>query len=165
MAVRYAWSPGARYSGDAQKVGTEIERIRKAGAGMLEPEAVLEHARSHNSVLHGYFEWDDTKAAHQYRVGQAGDLIRAVQVDVTRSNVEPPKTIRAFVSVKQGGERSYTSTLHALSDEQLRAQVLATAWAELLALRRKYEHLEELGRIFAAMDDARGVSGSDVSPS
>lgn len=155
MPVRYAWSPGARYSGDAQKVGTEIERIRKAGAGSLEPEAVVEHARSHNSVLHTYFEWDDEKAAHSYRVSQAGDLIRAVQVDITRSNIEKPKTIRAFVSVKQGGERSYTSTLHAMNDQQLRAQVLATAWAELLALRRKYEHLEELGRIFAAMDEAR----------
>lgn len=155
MPVRYAWSPGARYSGDVQKVGNEIERIRKAGAGSLEAEAIVEHARSHNSVLHGYFEWDDTKPAHSYRVSQAGDLIRAVQVDITRSNVERRKTIRAFVSVQQGGERSYTSTLHAMSDEQLRAQVLATAWAELLALRRRYDHLEELGLIFAAMDEAR----------
>jgi len=154
LSVRYAWTPGARFSGDAQRVGTELERVRKS-AGKLEPEAVVEHARSHNSVLHGYFEWDDVKAAHSYRVGQAGDLIRAVQVDISRSNVEPAKTIRAFVSVKQAGERSYTSTLHAMSDEQLRAQVLATAWAELLALRKKYEGLEELARIFAAIDEAR----------
>ena len=155
MPVRYAWSPGARYSGDVQKVGGEIERIRKASAGRLEPEAVVEHARSSNSVLHTYFEWDDEKAAGQYRISQAGDLIRAVQVDITRSNAEPAKTIRAFVSVKQDGERSYTSTLHAMSDEALRAQVLATAWAELLSLRRKYEGLEELAKIFSAIDEAR----------
>ena len=157
MQVRYAWKPGARFSGDVQKVGREIERIRGADGGKLEPEAVLTHARSANSILHGYFEWDDAVAAEQHRLSQAGDLIRAVQVDVTRSNIAAPKLIRAFVSVERNGERNYTSTLHAMTDADLRAQVLATAWKELLALRQKYEGLEELAKIFAAIDEARAA--------
>ena len=69
--------------------------------------------------------------------------------------MEPAKPIRAFVSVDRQGERSYTSTVHAMTDADLRAQVLATAWRELLALREKYAGLEELARIFAAVDEAR----------
>jgi len=155
MTVRYGWRPGARISLDAQAAGKEMERVRKANGGSLSPDVVLDSARSHNSALHAHFEWDDAVAAEQHRLSQAGELIRAITVDISRSNVEPPKTIRAFISVEREGERSYTSTVHAMTDADLRAQVLATAWRELLALREKYAGLEQLARIFAAIDEAR----------
>lgn len=157
MSVRYAWSPGARYSGDVQRVGSELERIRRAAAGKLEPEAVVEHARSANSILHPLFEWDDKAAADAYRVSQAGDLIRAVHVDVTHSNIAEPKLIRAFVSVERDGERSYTSTLHAMSDAELRRQVVRQAFLDFEALRKKHAELSELAGIFEAIDQARTV--------
>ncbi len=155
MAVRYGWRPGSRIKLDAEAAGKEMERVRKSNGGALTPEVVLESARTHNSALHGHFEWDDAAAAEEYRLSQAGELIRAITVDISHSNVEPPRTVRAFVSVEREGTRSYTSTLHAMTDAELRAQVLATAWRELLALREKYAGLEELARIFAAIDEAR----------
>lgn len=151
MSVRYAWRPGSRISIDPEKAGRELARIEKA-AGELTPAVVLERAKSANSSLHNHFEWDDTVAAEQHRLGQAGELIRSITVDISRSNIEPAKPTRAFVSVERKGERSYVATATAMSDGDLRKQVLARAWAELEAFRRKYADLKELSGVFAAID-------------
>lgn len=157
MSVRYAWRPGSRVNLDADKAGRELENIRNTHGGELKAPDVLERARSANSSLHDHFEWDDGKAAEQHRLTQAGELIRSITVDITRSNIEPPKTVRAFVSVEREGGRSYTSTLHAMGDAELRRQVLEGAWRELLAIRQKYQGLEELARVFQAIDEARSA--------
>lgn len=155
MSVRYAWRPGSRVSIDAEKAGRELENIRTTNGGELTPPAVVERARSANSSLHAHFEWDDAAAAEQHRLAQAGELIRSITVDLSHSNIEPAKTVRAFVSVQRDSGRSYTSTLHAMGDKELRRQVLEGAWRELLAVRQKYAGLEELARVFAAIDEAR----------
>lgn len=152
MAVRYAWKPGSRVRLDAAKAGREMEDVRRQNGGALTPENLLERARSANSAVHGHFEWDDEKAAHQHRVSQAGDLIRAITIDISTSNIEPAKTIRAFVSVERHGERSYTSTVHAMTDADLRRQVVQRAWADLEAWRERHKELTEFARIFTAMD-------------
>lgn len=157
MAVRYAWKPGSRVRLDPERAGKEMEDVRRQNGGALTPDALLERARSSNSAVHDHFEWDDGKAAHLHRISQAGDLIRAITIDVTHSNVEPPKTIRAFVSVEREGQRSYTSTVHALSDADLRRQVVAKAWADLEAWRERHRDLTEFARIFSAMDDTRAA--------
>lgn len=155
MSVKYSWRPGSRVSLDADLAGRELERIRKAHAGELTSESVLERARSANCALHSHFEWDDSVAAEQHRLSQAGELIRSIVIDVTHSNVEPVKTIRAFVSVERGGRRSYTSTVVALSDHELRKQVIEKAWADLEAWRKRHAELVEFARIFTAIDDTR----------
>ena len=154
MAARYSWRPGSRVTISAQAAGKEMAAIEKT-EGRLEPELVLERARSGNSALHGHFEWDDSVAAEQHRLGQAGELIRAIVVDISRSNVEPPKPTRAFVSVEKPTGRSYVSTTTAMSDATMRRQVLERAWGELLAVRRKYADLRELAAVFAAIDRDR----------
>lgn len=153
MSVRYAWRPGSRISIDAEKAGRELASIERK-EGELTPAVVLERAKSANSSLHNHFEWDDGVAAEQYRLGQAGELIRSIVVDVSRSNVEPPKPTRAFVSVEREGQRSYVGVQRAMSDDDLRRQVLQRAWAELSAFRARYADLKELAGVFAAMDKA-----------
>ena len=154
MSVRYAWRPGSRISLDPDKAGRELEQIeRKEGA--LTPETVLERARSNNSSLHDHFEWDDSVAAEQHRLSQAGELIRSITVDVSRSNLESAKPIRAFVNVVEREERHYVSTARAMGDDELRRQVLAKAWADLEAWRKRYAELTEFAKIFAAIDQAQ----------
>lgn len=154
--VNYAWRPGSRISIDAGKAGRELERIRLGNSGALTQEAVLAQARSANSALHPHFEWDDTVAAEKHRLGQAGELIRSITIDVSRSNLET-KPIRAFVNVHVGERQHYTSTLHAMSDRELRAQVLAKAWADLEAWRDRHAELTEFAKIFSAIDEARSA--------
>lgn len=155
MSVRYAWRPGSRINLDAEKAGKELESIRKDEGGDLTPASVVARARSANSSLHDHFEWNDERAAEQHRLSQAGEIIRSITIDISRSNVEPAKPIRAYVSVQQEEGRSYTSTVHAMGSADLRRQVVQSAWKELLAVRRKYEGLEELARVFTAIDEAQ----------
>lgn len=153
--VIYGWRSGAHISLDAQKAGEELDRLRTRHNGQLTPETVVEKARDPKSHLHAHFEWDDAAAAENYRQEQAGQLIRSLTVDITRSNIEEPKHIRAFVNVERDGDRHYVAIAHAMSDEQLRRQVLQRAWAELEAWRQRHAELTELARIFSMVD--RGI--------
>jgi len=154
----YKWKAGAHHSPqiEAQIAGEELERIRVRNNGRLDNGDVVEAARDKRSPLHPAFEWDDKTAAHAYRLDQAGNLIRAVDVVIEKPSGEA-KPIRAFVSVRRDEDRSYTSVQHALSDADLRQQVVAQAWAELEAWRKRHAELVEFAKLFALMDQARAA--------
>jgi hypothetical protein len=151
----YKWKQGARVpaSVDAQKAGEELERIRVKHNGRLEPEWVVHNAKSPRNPLHDLFEWDDNVAAQNFRVDQARSVIRSVEVVVEEAPQMRPT--RAFVSVVQERDRSYTSVQHAMSDDDLRNQLLAQAYTELEAWQKRYAELIELADLFAAIDQAR----------
>jgi hypothetical protein len=114
----------------------ELLRIAERD-GTVTPEAVLEDARSEDSPLHRFFEWDDGAAAERYRLDQAAGLIRRYTVEIETQ----PETIirtRALVNV---GPRSYVPIDQAMRDPGMRDVVMQSAIRELSSLRRKYEHL------------------------
>lgn len=86
--VGYAASPGAPYSqADAEIVGEELRRI--GDGGIIATEQVLSSARLSSSPLHRFFTWDDQRAAHLHRQGEARDLVNHLEVVVkTPSGVE-----------------------------------------------------------------------------
>jgi hypothetical protein len=140
-------------SKEAEKVGTELDRIAKREA--LTPEAVVNAARKKSSPLHTYITWDDSEAAAQYRLVQAAWLIRTVKVKVITPAGE---TTRAFVRVvvqdaaeddegepTQSGQ--YVPIQVALDTPDYREQMLADAKSELAAFRRKYAVLNELAGV------------------
>lgn len=150
--AKYEWKKGARLSGNAQQVGRQLESIRKRNAGHLTPEMVVNEAQQSDALLHQYFEWDNHEAADKYREVQAGHLIRAVVVIV-----EPNgrlKETRAFVSVTRDEGKSYTSIAHAMSDDELREQVVRRARKELQTWRERYADYQELSSMFTAIDKA-----------
>lgn len=149
----YRWKEGVPLSIDAQLVGDELERIRTRHNGRLSPEWVVHEAKSKRNPLHSLFEWDDNVAAQNWRVDQARGVIRSVEVVIEAT--EPAKPVRAFVSVVRDKDRSYTSVAHAMSDPELRRQVLLTALKELEAWRDRYAELVELASVFAAIEEAR----------
>lgn len=141
----YKFKTGSRIQGDPQTVGEELARIEKKGA--LTPKAVVDASRRGNAPLHGYFEWRDDVAAEMYREVQAKEIIRSVELVIEGS--EPT---RAFVSVTvEGGERNYVNVEAALSVQQTRDEVLATALSELRAFERKYSTLVELADVLEAI--------------
>lgn len=149
--VIYGWRPGSRVNLDAQKAGEALASLEQASNGPLEPGMVVAAARDAASVLHPHFEWDDAKAADVHRTAQARELIRSLTVDISRSNlVETP--VRAFVNVEAADRQGYVSTAVAMSQVDLRRQVVAKAWAELEAWRQRHAELVELARIFTIID-------------
>ena len=75
-----------------------LEEIRKLEdrRGRLSAEEVLEAARPVASPLHGFFEWDDSKAAEAHRLEQARDLIRRVKIELEFEErvIQTPKYVR-----------------------------------------------------------------------
>lgn len=147
----YEWKNGTRgmKGVDAQSVGERLEKIREKFGGFMTPEMVVDDARKPRSPLHDVFEWDDIQAAGRYRAEQAGYVIRHISVTIS---VGAEETVtRAFVSIQQDDGARYTSIIHAMSDAELRKQVLQQAWSELEAWKGKYKEYDELSHIFAAM--------------
>lgn len=157
MSTVYQWAPGFCVGDlDAQKVGARIETLRKKNGGSLKPAIIVADAASKSSPMHGFFEWNDRKAADKYRLSQAGYLLRAI---VTQYAEGKPQT-RAFVAVQYNGERKarFTSISVAMQDEDLRNQVLAAAKAELNAWRERYKDLTELASLFLVIDQLELVA-------
>ena len=124
---------------------SELKRIAAENGGLLKPETVVEEARPESSPLHNRFTWDNTKAAHEYRLWEARHLIRVVveQISGTEGKHE------VFVSLSADRKTSgYRVVVDVLSDEYLREQMLNDALDELNLFRQKYIRLKELASIF-----------------
>ena len=65
----------------SKDIESAIQRIYERD-GEVKPTTVVREARDKSSPLHGVFEWNDSKAAQQYRLNQARRIIRAVKITV-----------------------------------------------------------------------------------
>lgn len=140
---------------DPQAAGERLEELRVHNNGLLTPRAIIEEARPESSPLHNAFEWDDTVAAQKHREWQARYLMGALVAIVPQTETDKP--VRAFVNVHREKQQGYTSVAHAMSDAELRAQILAQAMREAIAWKERYREYEELAEIFAAIDRSEGI--------
>ena len=92
----YSFVPGARFAKgvSAEVVGKALEEIQEKD-GKVTAEALLKKAKAKKSPLHGLFEWDTDKAAQEFRLYQARNVIREVHVTIKKLPDQGP--VRAFV--------------------------------------------------------------------
>lgn len=119
--------------------------------GYLKAEDVVEEARNPSSVLHGMFEWDDTRAAKLHRLETAGKIIRSVRYRVSKLDGEERRgLIPAFVSVRvetpAAEKRAYVSIGKVVETPRLRRQVQAEMARALQGIADRYAAFEELSR-------------------
>ena len=131
----------------------EIKRLAKIH-GYITPEIVLSAAKPKSSPLHSRFCWDDTTAANEYRILQAKELIRRIQVtyDITPNR---SVSIRAFHNVSEMNDddeetRFYVDVESALGS--YRDQLLAQCARDMAAFKEKYRALTEVSRVIDAME-------------
>ena len=146
---------GRTWGVSAQIAGEELEKI-EARDGEITPRAVVEEARPEGSKLHNVFEWDDEKAAEQYRLTQASTLIRCIVVKPEEKDIKEP--VRMFVNCNptDDGQKktgSYINFRSAFEDPESRAVILSNAKHELRVFRSKYQRLKELAKVFDAIDE------------
>lgn len=150
VLVRYEWRPGSRFSHlDPQVVGEELDRIERE-RGALTAEVVVEEAADPSSPLHPAFEWNDSAAAHRYRLEQARALMRSLIVRVyipARERSEPVRA-RLAVTAPGGGPKRYVWYTEAMRRPEWRKEVLEQARRDLRALLTKYAVFRELAAIF-----------------
>lgn len=128
------------------KLTEELDRVPRRN-GLLHAEDVVDWAREHpDSALHREIEWDDAKAAQEYRVWQAR---RIIALHVVAEGGER-KFISLTVDRTKGG--GYREVEDVLSDDELYRQALADALAEHKRVQAKYRNLKKLAPIGDAID-------------
>ena len=151
----YQYSTGYRGRNNAQAMGEACERIERRGT--LTPAALVDEARPEDSPIHDSFEWDDAIAAEKYRCTQAGYYIRHLEAIPVDTGQPMPAFVSATPVSAKDGTMGYVSIQTALASEPTRAIVLERAKRELAAFREKYEELEELADVFAAIDEVTAI--------
>jgi len=130
-------------------IEAELERIRMEHGGVLNPPSVVEVAADPENILHGCFQWDDTKAAQEYRLWQARQLISTI-VTILPNTREP---VRMYVSLKDDREEGgYRGIVDVLNDADMRRRMLKEALAEFTHFKRKYQQVKELTPVFEAAE-------------
>lgn len=123
-----------------QKIGEALAEITAANKGRLQPQQVVDAAKT-DRRLKPHFEWDDKVAANALRLAQARDIIRCV--NITNENAESGAS-RAFLSVRDKEGVSYRAIDEILGSSDLQSKVLAAAERDLLAWETRYRALEDL---------------------
>lgn len=144
----YKWK-NYKYSVPAEIVGKHFQKLEKK-EGALTSQNVLESARSEKSPIHSLFEWDDTKAAEQYRLKQAAQLICNLTVEIETD--DKPIECRAYMDVSEAKVGSFINVQSAFQSEESRDVVLRRALNELSAFKAKYKNLLELQDVFDVID-------------
>lgn len=137
VKMTFRVTPGARIrKADAEVLGKTFEALKASGP--LTAERVLQEAVSARSPLHKFFEWDDRKAAHQYRLEQARRLVRSIEV-VLEDAKGKQVPMKAYYSVKDSeGQRGYEAMAFVFSSPDLADQIIEEAHAQLEAWKVKY---------------------------
>lgn len=112
--------------------------------GDLTPEIVVDEARPKGAPLHDRFEWDNKIAGEKYRLVQAQQLIRSVQIEFIDTRSGERKFVRGFHSRREAGQAAngYQPTEEIVQDDVSLRLLLKQCEREIADLKRKYGHLE-----------------------
>lgn len=102
----------------------------------LTPQLVVNSAADPASPLHDYFQWSDAKAADQYRLWQARQLIKSIKIERPDGAMMPK-----YLSVKVGETRQYEEITALVQDSDKWSAVLQDA---AQSLREVEKHVEDL---------------------
>ena len=145
MAIE--WKVKGIYKANAQAVYDEIQQI----GDTYTPEQIVEKATDESTELHKCFEWDDSAAAHKYRLSQAQGIVRClVLVNEKVEDKELPK-VRAIVSTNMR-ENTYEPVKITVRNVDSYERLKAEALRELEAFRKKYAVIEKIGDIIDELE-------------
>jgi hypothetical protein len=130
----------------------EFDRIF-AKYGRLDAAILLNEATPRSSPIHKYFEWDDTEAAHRYRLHQATAMLCASKFVGLLNKQEKlpdavparPVEVRNLVSVFRGEGFTFRKT--ALNQDDLRLALVAKKIQSLRHWCDEAHDIPELRRI------------------
>lgn len=151
----YKWRNN-NYRVDAQMVGEELCKIQEEFTA-INPSQIVETAKDEKNILHDLFEWDNTKAGHNWRVWQARYMLRSITT-VVIDQQEKEHTTFAFVNIRTEETKGYQSVDMVVQSDTSRAYMLEQAKREMLIFRRKYQELKELSAIFENIDQFLGIT-------
>ncbi len=138
---------------DPQALGDKLQELRDKHEG-LTASIVVDDAKNKDSVLHGAFEWNDSKAAHEWRLHSARSLIRSVVTESTNAVGDLRYTPAFVFATTEQGPR-YESFARVLDDDEMRIEVINRALKEFEQWQKRYKEYEEFLSVFESFDKTR----------
>ena len=132
---------------DPDKAVQEIERI-EAVYGTISPEVIVNEAAKVDNPLHQYFQWDDEKAANNYRLQQARVLINNIEVEIISGGGE--KTYMAAYEI--GAAKSYKNIVNFDKDDI--EFVKQNTKTEIMYLQNKLKRYQQFNKIIEILSTA-----------
>jgi hypothetical protein len=150
-SIIYKWrGPAAAGGVPAQIVGETLAAMEVKPGDFHRAPDVLDAARHPDHKLHPAFEWDDGKAAELHRLNQARGILRSIAVVIVRNNERTKRPMYVHVT-DEDGPRYVNSNLVA-TDDKLKRSGMDEALQLLNSIRKRFEFIEELGPVFAALE-------------
>lgn len=129
----------------AERAYTELERIRGAHDDKLNPHDIVDESRDDDAILHPFFEWDDSVAAEEYRVGQARRLSRSVYIVTPSTATEPEQESPVYFHVEPNNYQPASIIIQQSDMFQQALQALHTKVSSAERAVRELEHAAKLG--------------------
>ena len=156
MEIKF--TQGAPLKAKPETVFNELERVREMGAGDIELSTLVTESKPKAAALHDEFEWSNAKAANRYRVEQARYIVRSLEV--TYDENEPTRAYQSVRVVEAEAADKPAKVKHVfrsmedvMKDPETRDELLGQAIRDALAYKKRYHALQELAKVFAAMDE------------
>jgi hypothetical protein len=144
---------------DAQLFGEFIEELAEQSNGQLKPEDVVAAAKPITSPIHDFFDWNDETAAVKWRVQQARYYLSTLEVMVKTDGSTMSQKAWFSVNTKmkagKGTKRAYVVIDRALTESDLRVQVIQDALRELVYWEQKYKDYVEFRNVFSAIEQTK----------
>lgn len=144
----YKWKlEGLGKGVDVALVVEELTRLQKVNR-ILTPEVVVRAAEDNNSILHKLFEWDDNKAAYNWRLQQARTILNNIEVTIITDG--EPREIAVFeVTTRSEGYKS-VDTFTNEDVDFVRASILR----QLNTMKSKLKTYKEFDKVLFFIDKA-----------
>lgn len=144
----YKWKLAGLGKGvDVALVVEELTRLQEVNR-ILTPEVVVRAAEDKNSILHKLFEWDENKAAYNWRLQQARTILNNIEVTIITDG--DPREIAVFeVTTRSEGYKS-VDTFTNEDIDFIRANTLR----QLNTMKHKLKTYKEFDKVLFYIDKA-----------
>ena len=128
----FKWGESKRFSVSADVAGKVMTDLSNTIG--LTAQNLVNVSRPEDAPLHKCFEWNDTKAAENYREWQARKMIAAIEIVSSESvgggmvEIEPVLPTRAFHALRTDNSEGYESIGRIMSDEEKMERLLELAF-------------------------------------
>lgn len=143
MEMKVKWKGSRFAAADPEKVYREIESLGES----CRTGDILEKAKDETTELHKCFEWNDTVAAHKWRMHTARNICCELVVTVVEHQKEGPKTFRLIQKTSEGYEPMVLIAKSPDKMEELRERMRLDA----IRFVERYEALDDAAAAVAEL--------------
>lgn len=148
----YKWRSGSQIKANPQASGELFEKLSETEEG-LTAQTLLNANKPKNAPLHNDYEWDNDKAAEEWRLHQSRHFLNSLTVVLVNDDTAENVTTRAVHITTE--LHKYEPITAIIQNENKYDVLLKNAFSELESFKRKYEVLKELKPIFDLLDELK----------